>query len=132
MTTTGPSSPWSWNRRNLTALLIVAAALAAGIGWRIARHRATLGEDLTVRQADMPPAAELKIDPNTAGWSTLALLPGIGETKAKAICRWREQAATTRPGVTLFTRPADMDDVPGISAITIEHIAPYLTFPDGN
>jgi len=132
MNPTAPPNPWSWNRRNLTALLIVAVVLAAGVGWRLARRRATVGEDLTVRSADMPPAAELEIDPNTANWATLALLPGIAEAKAKAICRWREEKATTRPGATVFTCPADLDDVPGINLPTIERIAPHLTFPGEN
>ncbi len=63
------------------------------------------------------------VDPNTASWSDLALLPEIGEQTARAIIAYREQ----RDGC-VFHRAEDLLDVKGIGPKTLEAITPHLRF----
>jgi competence ComEA-like helix-hairpin-helix protein len=65
------------------------------------------------------------INPNKADWPSLARLPGIGESKAKAIVYYRNQ--TDAP---LFQTALDLTAIKGIGKITVQNIAPYLTFQE--
>lgn len=72
------------------------------------------------------------IDPNTAPWWELAVLPRVGEVTAKRIVAHRE-AASAAPGPKterepVFTAPADLEQVHGIGPKTVQRAAPYLTF----
>lgn len=61
-----------------------------------------------------------RLDPNTADAASLAVLPGLGLGKAEAIVRERARAP--------FTRPEDLERVPGIGAATLERLRPWLEF----
>lgn len=92
-----------------------------------------------------PPAASTiltTIDPNTAPWWELSLLPEIGDSLAREIVRYREEAlakaaesagadsaALAVPAAPVFTRAADLDAIRGIGPKTIQRLAPYLRFP---
>ncbi|MBN2445276.1 MAG: helix-hairpin-helix domain-containing protein [Phycisphaerae bacterium] len=67
----------------------------------------------------------LRLDPNRATPSELALLPGIGPKRAAAIVAWRE-LASERPA---FREAADLDRIPGIGPITVARLRPYLCCP---
>jgi DNA uptake protein ComE-like DNA-binding protein len=69
----------------------------------------------------------LRINPNTAPWSDLALLPRIGEVTANRIIEYREKNQT-RDGSPVFKRPSDLENVRGIGPITVENIAKHLDF----
>jgi len=60
------------------------------------------------------------VDLNSADAETLASLPGIGETLAKRIVRYREETGG-------FTSPEEVRDVYGISDSIYETIRPYIT-----
>ncbi len=62
------------------------------------------------------------IDPNTADEATIAALPTLGPSRARAIVRMR--ATLGRP----YEKPEDLMAVPGIGAATVEQIRPYLRF----
>lgn len=62
-----------------------------------------------------------QVNVNTASLSELLTLPGIGETKAKAIIEYR----STHPP---FTNVEQLDDVPGIGPATITLLRPYVRF----
>ena len=61
-----------------------------------------------------------KVNINTAQIYELILLPGIGESKAKAIIAFREEFGK-------FTRVDDLIYVDGFSYVTIEQLRPYIT-----
>ena len=61
-----------------------------------------------------------KVNINTAQIYELTLLPGIGESKAKAIIAFREEFGR-------FTRVDDLIYVDGFSYVTIEQLRPYIT-----
>ncbi|MCB9857849.1 MAG: helix-hairpin-helix domain-containing protein [Phycisphaerales bacterium] len=73
-------------------------------------------------------AAAIGIDPNTATWAELALLPGLGESVAKRIIETREQRepGERRPA---FQRPEDLLVVKGIGVKTIQRMRHLLRFP---
>lgn len=119
---------WSWTRRHLIALAAMLAALGAMIAWRTVQNRALLGPDLEVVGADLAPAGE-KIDPNTATWASLARLPGVGESKARAIVTYRTRFAAARTDRPAFLCADDLQNVDGIGPTIVRQSAAWLVFP---
>lgn len=74
-----------------------------------------------------PPTALASINPNTAPWWELMVLPDIGETTARKIVDYREAHADQVP---VFNSPSDLEPVSGIGPKTIRRIGPYLRFGD--
>ena len=73
------------------------------------------------------------VDPNQAPWEELTVLPGIGETRARAIVRFRECNAhgqNDRRGKPVFRRAADLAQVRGIGPRTVARVGPYVRFDD--
>ncbi|MGD2109185.1 MAG: helix-hairpin-helix domain-containing protein [Phycisphaerae bacterium] len=70
------------------------------------------------------------INPNTAPWHELATLPRIGEGLGRAIVRYRQSdTAADRPaGNVRFSSASDLTKVRGIGPVTVQRIAPYLSF----
>lgn len=60
------------------------------------------------------------IDVNTATADQLTLLPGVGQSQARAIVDYREQAGG-------FSSPEELLDVPGIGPAVYEKLVPYIT-----
>jgi len=71
------------------------------------------------------PAALASINPNTAPWWELMVLPDIGETTARKFIEYRDAHAAAMP---VFNCPTDLEPVSGIGPKTIERIGPYLRF----
>ncbi len=74
----------------------------------------------------------LKIDPNSAPWWELTIIPGVGEVTARRIVAFRHENDDDGDGDgnVPFRRPADLQAVHGIGPKTSARLAPYLTFPD--
>jgi len=70
-----------------------------------------------------------RIDPNTASWQELAVLPQIGEKRAKEIIAYREAFVAQPPNRIPFTRSEDLMRVKGIGPAMIETLRPHLAFP---
>lgn len=70
-----------------------------------------------------------RINPNTADWQTLAILPGIGERKAQDIIAKRDELAKRR--TPAFRTPEDLYMVDGIGSATVDKLKPYLDFTRG-
>jgi hypothetical protein len=78
-----------------------------------------------------PRSAQLlsRIDPNSASWQRLAVLPGIGEKRAKTIIAYRDAFQAAHEGAPAFGHPDDLAHAPGIGPATVESLRPYLRFP---
>lgn len=77
-------------------------------------------------------STELRIDPNTAPWWELTVIPDVGPTLARGIVEHREQqrnhgAAWER---RVFRKLQDLDGVKGVGPRRLERMEPYLHFPD--
>lgn len=66
-----------------------------------------------------------RINPNSASWSSLARLPGIGPVRANAIVAYRDGYGG---GKAAFGGSGDLAKVKGIGPRTVEEMAQYLTF----
>ncbi len=112
-------------RRTLIGLLCV-GAVAAGMLWVL--NRSVVADPQPESGAR---AAELadQIDLESADWQTLAILPGIGEKRARDILAKRDELRQRRPGEPAFKRPEDLLVISGIGVATIEKIRPFLLFP---
>lgn len=113
-------APAATLRRRCAVILVGAWLLVMGGGARTACVRA-------VSPADDAPRGT--IDPNTATWDELTVLPRIGESKALAIVAYRT-AYHARHGRRAFARPADLTAVNGIGPKTVQRIAGELHFSD--
>ena len=71
-----------------------------------------------------------RIDPNTADWPALAVLPSIGEKRAKDIVAYREMVEKRSPGDKAFRGPDDLLKVPGIGKVLAGRLGEYLIFPE--
>ncbi len=75
-------------------------------------------------EGPVPPAPDAsglshRVDPNRAGWRDLADLPGIGETRARAIVAERERNGP-------YVKPEDLTRVRGIGPVTVTRIRDHL------
>ncbi len=70
-----------------------------------------------------------RVDPNSADVDALAVVPGLGRKRAEEIVAFRARALERRPGIPVFIRPKDLEDVHGIGPATVENTAQYLIFP---
>jgi len=71
------------------------------------------------------PPALATINPNTAPWWEMMVLPDIGETTACKIVEYRDAQGRGNP---IFHMPADLEAVSGIGPKTARRITPYLRF----
>jgi competence protein ComEA len=120
-----------WNRGNTAALLLL--LLAAGVATAAALPGRTWFDQSVVVNPQRASAAMEKIDPNSASLASLCRLPGVGPGRAKAILDFRATRATRAArGERPFRTAADLANVRGIGARTIERFAPYLDLPAGS
>jgi competence ComEA-like helix-hairpin-helix protein len=75
------------------------------------------------------PLLDTRVNPNTATWSELTRLTGIGEVMAKRIVAYREEHRSS-PGSPVFRSAEDLGRVKGIGAKTIAAIRDQLRFED--
>jgi hypothetical protein len=119
---------WTWTLPQRRALLLLLALLAAFLAIRYALNPVYVSDPQPERPEHFDDLAD-GIDPNTAEWSALAALPGVGESRARDIVAYREQAKRSRPEGVVFTKPEDLLRIKGIGAAMLEGMAPHLTFP---
>ncbi len=113
--------------------VIVAVGLLPLAALAVWHHVRTRPVDELKAAGDAGGALVGKLDPNTAPWWELTVLPGIGETKAKAMVEYRTQVRTARgePNAIVFRNAEDLQAVKGVGPKTAARIAPYLKFPPG-
>jgi competence protein ComEA len=108
-----------YSRLQVGIILVLVALLAAGLF--VFKHRRRLNAEPIVITSGSSADYAFKVDVNTARWEEIALLPGIGETKAKAIVDYREKNGP-------FRTAADLTQVAGIGEKTVDTISPYIAF----
>lgn len=122
---------FSWAER--TAALVTAATLAVCAGRFLQSNLGGEGYTVTTAHAETspPPSAsrifipDAPLELNSAGLDDLMGLPGIGETRARAILDYRAQHGP-------FQTPEELMEVPGIGPATFEGLEPYITVtPEG-
>lgn len=69
-----------------------------------------------------------RINPNEAPTASLARLPGIGPTRARAIVAFREQRQEQGGGGPVFRSADDLQQVNGIGPATVGRIRSLLWF----
>src|SRR5205823_14432414 len=70
-----------------------------------------------------------RLDPNVATWQELAILPQLGEKRAKEIVAYRDQFRADRRGEIAFKKAEDLLVVRGIGVAMLTTIRPHLMFP---
>jgi len=70
-----------------------------------------------------------RLDPNVATWQELAVLPQLGEKRAREIVAYRAQYRSDKRGNTPFTRAEDLLKIRGVGVALVETLRPHLMFP---
>ena len=105
------------------------AVVAVYLGIRLLVDRQTIPDPQPPRGDHWNELAD-RLDPNTADWTELAALPGLGEKRAKAIVAKRESLRAIDPNTPPFRKPQDLYKVNGIGWAMTEQLKRYLQFPD--
>ncbi|MCS7174935.1 ComEA family DNA-binding protein [Pseudothermotoga sp.] len=103
----------STSEKRLLLLLFVGVLLLSGAVVELGTRKVQQST-VTSRKS-----VELPIDLNSATEQELMSLPGIGQSKAKAIIEYRQKNGP-------FRTLSDLERVPGIGKKTIEKLAPYV------
>ncbi len=104
---------FSTSEKRLLLLLFVGVLLLSGAVLELKTRK--VQQDVTTARKSV----ELPIDVNSATEQELIFLPGIGQSKAKAIIEYRQKNGP-------FRTLSELERIPGIGKKTIEKLAPYV------
>jgi competence ComEA-like helix-hairpin-helix protein len=122
-----PDAPRSfeiWTRPQRGVLIAFVLILSSVLLARLYFNRAYVSNPQPQRSSRHDELAD-RLDPNVATWQELAVLPQIGEKRAKEIVAYRESRKAP-----VFATAEDLLRVKGIGAATVATLRPHLTFPD--
>ena len=117
---------WTPSQRGVLIVFVLALSLVLTI--RLAVNRHYVSDPQPIRPDRFDELAD-KLDPNVATWQELAVLPQLGEKRAKEIVAYRDQFRVDRRGDTPFRTPEDLLVVKGIGVAMLNTIRPHLMFP---
>jgi competence protein ComEA len=117
-----------WTPAQRGVLIAFVLILASVLLILLARERQYVSNPPPIRGERYGELAD-RIDPNIATWQELAVLPQIGEKRAKEIVAYREGFVARRPNTVPFARPHDLMEVKGIGPAVVETLRPHLAFP---
>ena len=117
-----------WSPAQRGVLIAFVLILASVLLLFLARDRMYVS-DPPPAHADRYDELADRLDPNTATWQELAVLPQIGENRAREIVAYRESFVARQPDGVAFTRAQDLMAVKGIGAAIVETLRPHLAFP---
>jgi len=106
-------------RQEMIVIVALSALLLGGVAALEVRDALRARNGVKLDQSGRADTRYL-IDLNAATWEELALLPGIGEKKAKEIIAQRERVGG-------FKSPEQLAEVRGISKKTLAEILPFVT-----
>src|SRR5215212_8805838 len=89
------SAPWTPSQRGV--LLVFVSVLCVALGIRLFINRAYVSDPQPPRAARYDDLAD-RLDPNVADWQSLAVLPQLGEKRAREIVDYRERFARQHDG----------------------------------
>ena len=119
---------WGWNRANVIACAVLAAAVLALVGWQWWGRPHYPGVDVPVEE-ELVETVSARIAPNTASEAELMSLPRIGPALAGRIVSYREEFKAQNAGQTqAFGSWEDLQKVRGIGPRISEKLEPYLEF----
>ena len=114
---TGPADPCATLLLLLCPIILIASA----------------GPIRAIRASPPPPPTRSSVNPNSAPWYELTVLPRIGEGMAHRIVHYRESAPhspSANATTPAFQKASDLLNVPGIGPVTLQRIGPLLSFDD--
>ena len=117
-----------WTPSQRGVLIAFVLILSAALGIRFAFNRQYVSDPQPARPDRYDELAD-KLDPNLATWQELAVLPQLGEKRAKEIVAYREQFRADRRGDVPFRKAEDLLVVKGIGVAMVNTIRPHLLFP---
>ena len=120
--------PTLWSPAQRGVLIAFVLTLCAVLLTRLAQERLYVSDPPPARAQRHDELAD-RVDPNTATWQELAVLPQIGEKRAREIVAYRDAFVARQPDRAPFARPQDLMNVKGIGPAMVETIRPHLTFP---
>ena len=116
------------HRRRNVVLWLLLLVLSGSVLYRYVEYRCYVSEELIIDDRVAGRLAD-KINLNKASWSSIARLPGIGEAKARAIVKYRDEYIRINGvGSEAFKVSEDLQKVKGIGQKTVEQIKEYLVF----
>src|SRR5437762_11397796 len=117
-----------WTPSQRGVLIAFALILSTVLLLRLAFNHHYISDPQPLRPERYDELAD-RLDPNVASWQELAVLPQLGEKRAREIVAYREQFRADRRGDVAFARIEDLLKVRGIGVAMIETIRPHLMFP---
>ncbi len=110
----GPLKIFEFSRKEFLATLFLISTILIGTGIKYSIDQHWWLPKTEVVDTD-PESIKLKIDLNRAEWYELIILPGIGETKARAIVGYRKEAGN-------FKTIEQLCKVKGIGTKTVKRL----------
>ncbi len=110
----GPLKVFEFSRKERIATLFLISTILIGTGIKYSIDQHWWLPKTEVVDTD-PESIKLKIDLNRAEWYELIILPGIGETKARAIVGYRKEAGN-------FKTIEQLCKVKGIGTKTVKRL----------
>src|SRR4051812_10491204 len=117
-----------WTPSQRGVLIAFVLILSAALLIRLAINRSYFSDPQPLQSARADDLAD-KLDPNLATWQELAVLPQLGEKRAKEIVAYRDQYRADRRGEVVFKKAEDLLVIRGIGVALLTTIRPHLMFP---
>lgn len=121
-------------------LYCILALMLLACLWQAHRRSIFVDEQMRFEAAAPPAGIHHRIDPNTATWQDLSMLPGLGKTVAQQIVAYRQARrqewlkahpdCRNEDAPPAFTSPEDLLPVRGIGPRILDNMRPYLQLPD--
>ena len=123
-----PRIPELWTAPQRGVLIAFTLILSVVLLYRVITNRQYVSDPQPAKSARFDELAD-RLDPNVATWQELAVLPQLGEKRAKEIVAAREEWRRIDPKRVVYTRAEDLLAVKGIGLAMVETLRPYLMFP---